>query len=317
MCGSNMEGLDRFVDLPRMSNVKSQMTSQLSTMDRTRSIIERAPRASVALLSPEQSQDLSPVSFSTMESVQRRRLKLYRKGDMVEAFSARHQAWFQDAEIAHVVKESITLDGKKVRAGSMKVVYDNGSRFKWVPPQQMDEFIRPSQRPKLVERLVGEFSEPSEGWFGTTWTKVYFELNKGFLQWWNTLENAKAGGEPAGSIHLLGLTVQEDGNSIKVKSLDTEGEAFTFQLRRERDVARLITALYSQAGYCEEVREYCRTQDAAGEEECVYSRPIGCEFSSPVWRAAVGGSSSFPLGRVAASGSSSFPLGVRAAVGGA
>jgi len=57
-------------------------------------------------------------------------VKLYAKGDLVDVYSSHNKKWFTDGEIVDNTKDGMQIDGFKVRAGSMKIVYDNGSRFK-------------------------------------------------------------------------------------------------------------------------------------------------------------------------------------------
>jgi len=71
------------------------------------------------------------------------------------------------------------IDDFKVRAGSMKIVYDNGSRFKWVAPQQMDDVLQPSTRPRPPGSKVGHLQKETNSWFGAKYAEPYVELNHG------------------------------------------------------------------------------------------------------------------------------------------
>lgn len=200
-------------------------------------------------------------SFTTNDTTsQRKKLKLFRKGDVVEVYSSKHQTWYEDAEVVDVVKETTVLEGIKVRAGSMKVVYSGGSRFKWVTPQQMGEVLRPSPRPKAPPIVGGLLSTEVNSWFSTAWTQYYFELNKGFLQCWNSLVDAKAGYRPKRSIHLLGLGLQEQDTCIRLQSDALRGAVYTVRAETEADTGRWAEALWDHAGFCEEMREFSRVR---------------------------------------------------------
>merc|ERR1719469_1746145 len=105
---------------------------------------------------------------------------------LLRVYSQKHKTWMLDAEIVDVVRESCVIDGFQVRAGSMKVEYANGARYKWVAPQQVEQELRPSPRPRPPNPMVGMLSKMAHGWWITMWHDRYFELNKGFLQWWVT-----------------------------------------------------------------------------------------------------------------------------------
>lgn len=198
----------------------------------------------------------APEQTTVEKTRQRKKLKLFGKGDVCEVFSVKHGKWYLDAEITETTDESCYLDGFRVVAGSMKVVYDNGTRFKWVAPHEMEELVRESSRPRPAEPLVGELTKEQHFWFLTHWTKMYFELQKGFLQWWSTKEEAGNGAKPAGSVYLLGLQQQDDDASFKLRTDSSEGAVHSFQADSAQDVQKWVEALWVHAGYCEEVCEF-------------------------------------------------------------
>lgn len=210
-----------------------------------------APRAAEAVQEvdlPEQ-----PANGATR---QRKKVKMFGKGDVCEVFSVKHGKWFLDAEITETTDESCYLDGFRVVAGSMKIIYDNGTRFKWVAPHEMEELVRESPRPRPPEPLVGQLTKEQHFWFLTNWTKMYFELQKGFLQWWRTKEDAGNGGKALGSVYLLGLQLQDEDATFKVRTESSEGAVHAFQADSAEEVARWVEALWVHAGYCEEVSDF-------------------------------------------------------------
>merc|ERR1712117_1002402 len=88
------------------------------------------PSSKVASPSPKEDCD-----GEFMDAVQRQIAKAYRVGDLVEVRSINHDTWIMDAEIVDRVTEKCEKDGKTRRAGSVKVLYNDGERFRWVPPQ--------------------------------------------------------------------------------------------------------------------------------------------------------------------------------------
>merc|ERR1712061_393006 len=76
-----------------------------------------------------------------MDRPQRKKVKMYSVGDYVEIWSLNCQSWIKDGEVTETVDGKCIRDGVKLRAGSMKVVYMDGERFKWVPPQLAEEHL--------------------------------------------------------------------------------------------------------------------------------------------------------------------------------
>jgi len=218
----------------------------------------QAPPAEVA----QPVADIAPVQQETDNTLsrQRKRMKLFAKGDVVEVYSMNQNKWFVDAEVVEVVKESAVRDGHRVSAGSMKVVYQNGTRFKWVGAHEMDQYLRASGRPKHPEPLMGELQKETYFFFVTRWFKLYFELHKGFLQWWNKQEEAKVSAQPVASIYLLGLQLQQEGASFKLRADSTKGAVFAFQADTEEEATKWVEALWLQAEYCTEVHDFHRAQ---------------------------------------------------------
>lgn len=86
---------------------------------------------------------VSTVSSEGLDYIQRRPVKVFQKGASVEVFCSELQRWFADGEVLDVVHEGCARDGFKLRAGSMKVIYDRGAHYVWVAPHTAMEFLRP------------------------------------------------------------------------------------------------------------------------------------------------------------------------------
>lgn len=218
-----------------------------------------APRAEAAEPEPELDSPSDATSIGSSRS-QRKKVKLFAVGDNVEIFSSKSQKWVLDAQVIDVTHESLNVSGFRVRAGSMKVVYDNGMRFKWVAPQQMQDLLRASPRPKAPLPLAGELSLGTSSWFGMDWSRCYFELNKGFLQWWPSQERARSGAVPMDSVYLLGMQLKEKGAGFRLRSDTTHGTMFTIRAKEE-EAAHWVEVLWAHAKYCEEEIKYLEAKE--------------------------------------------------------
>lgn len=204
--------------------------------------------------------DATPSQALKQAVRQRKRVKLYAVGDVVEFFGMSQQKWFDDAEIASVVTESFMQNNLRVAAGSMKVVYNDGSQFRWVAPHEMEDFIRISPRPRPPDAMVGELLKESHFLFFTSWTKHYVELSKGFMQWWRTRDEATRGDVPAGTVYLMGLQQQQFGMMFKIRAEDTGGAVYAFQADSNDLATVWVEALWAHTAYCDDDHEYLATK---------------------------------------------------------
>jgi len=173
--------------------------------------------------------------------------------------------WFTDAEVVNVATEVLVEKGMRVPAGSLKIVYDHGTRFKWVNPQEPEKYLRPSGRPRPPEPMSGDLLKESNYWFTTRWNKYYFEVSKGFLQWWSTSEEAENNVKPAGSVYLMGLQQQQQGEQFRVRADATGGAVFAFQAASEEESSVWVDTLWAHATYCDDVREHFEAQLGGNE----------------------------------------------------
>merc|ERR1719464_1474039 len=86
----------------------------------------------------------------------------------------------------------------------MKVLYMNGERCKWVPPQLVEEQLRRSPLPPAPKPWMGTLLKEVHADV-TDWHAVHVEIHKGFIQWWEDKEAAARGDVSIGHSYLLGL----------------------------------------------------------------------------------------------------------------
>lgn len=204
---------------------------------------------------------------SSRSSRQRKKVKPFRQGDMVEVYSFEHGEWMDDGEVISAVTETIVEGKVEVVAGSVKVAFQNATHFQWVAPQQMEECLRPSQRPKPPKAFTGLLDKETHSWLLSFWHKRYVEVNRGCMLWWECEEKALSGAPAKESICLLGLKL-ERGNAadFTVRAEAKSEVVYGFSAESEAAMAEWMDNLWIHAAYCEEMREWSRV--AKGVEEC-------------------------------------------------
>ena len=69
-------------------------------------------------------------------------------GDVVDVYSSRANAWFEDGGVVDYAAESMETEGEngiiKIRANAIKVIYNGGQYCKWVPPASFHKHLRPA-----------------------------------------------------------------------------------------------------------------------------------------------------------------------------
>jgi hypothetical protein len=151
------------------------------------------------------------------------------------------------------VNETCVMDGSKVRAGSVKIIYDHGMTFKWVPPQQWEECLRSSPRPKPPVVLASMVMKEGSSWLLRSEKQLFAEMNQGFLQWWESQVEAEECHEPMVSMYLLGLQVSRLSNILK---LQTASEHVSLKMADEVEAALWEKALAKHAIYTAEIRKF-------------------------------------------------------------
>jgi len=179
-----------------------------------------------------------------LDQLQRERVKLFARGDRVEIFSDTAQEWMLDGEVVAVVRERCTRDGLSLRAGSTKVVYGNGRRYKWLSPCMLEETVKALPLPSFPAPVAGELSLATQaGWFQSPQQRVHVELSKGFLQWWKAEEDAKLGRPAVGSISLMNSVLSEQGLFLKVQIGDCMGAVCALEAASLVDASRWAKAM--------------------------------------------------------------------------
>lgn len=171
------------------------------------------PRRNVSFCAPgaaaaEFELEMDELDSEAMAERQKKKIKKYTKGDLVELLGKSQDGWSEqwvDAEVLEVLLEATGTCAGQIRAGSVKVIYDRGARSRWVAPNQIEKILRPSARPRAPATKTGVGSKEVVGWFVSSWSDSYFELNEGFLQWWGSFNEAKSKAAPKSSIALPGL----------------------------------------------------------------------------------------------------------------
>lgn len=187
---------------------------------------------------------------------QRQRVKIFKQGDFVEVWSNNSQTWLVDGEVVRVAQETVQFEGKEVVAGSMMVVYNQGRQYKWVPPLHMEEYLRPSSRPKPPPIQVGDMLKLMHSYSTTGWSRFYFELRKGYLHWWASADNVETGAEPIESVLMLGLQVREKDAFLRFRTDSAEGEVYSLRCESEEERERWVEAFWLHAGFCEDMAEF-------------------------------------------------------------
>lgn len=256
-----LDNFDAAVELWKESHPHKEMFQQ--DHDDLLEFLE-APEAEVAE-APEPEIDRELSDNSTDSPKQRKQVKAMHVGDLVEVYSVQLKRWFKDGEIIEAVQDACYMDGNRVMAGSVKVVYDKGKRYKWMAPHQMEELLRTSPWPRPPKPMLGMLKKEEFSWFGTGWSAYYVELHKGFLQCWRSKKEAQEGNKPAQSIFLLGLTQEEEKTSGDIIRMRCHGCVHSWKVEvleaaEAAEIDRMAKlwseALWAHAGYCEEVCEF-------------------------------------------------------------
>lgn len=153
----------------------------------------------------------------------------FNKGDQVDIWSHTENKWFTDGVIEETRDEaSTTVDGKPLPAGAAKIVYSNGQRGKWLQPEILND--RSVVKPSIKPAVFNGFMKKETHNIMSEWHTRHFELRDGFLTWWITIEDAKAGTKPQCSLELVGLQMKATDKSTKIsiRSASSRGVVYNF-----------------------------------------------------------------------------------------
>jgi len=151
------------------------------------------------------------------------------KGELVDIWSASENKWFTDGVIEEVRdKASTSHEGKPLPAGCAKIVYNNGSRGKWLQPEALNDrnVVKPSIKPP---HFTGFMKKETHNLL-SEWHDRYFEMRDGFLTWWISKEDAKAGTKPQCSLELVKLQMKAAGSTTKfsIRTASSRGVVYNF-----------------------------------------------------------------------------------------
>merc|ERR1719189_3357012 len=104
------------------------------------------------------------------------------------------------------------------------------------------------------------------------WHERYFELNKGFLQWWVSEADARHGIKPNGTVYLLGLKQTFAEKVFKVTAVGTKGVVYSFSADNDEHIVEWMDRLWAHASYCEEIKNFLETRQAQVQEEALLAR---------------------------------------------
>lgn len=219
-------------------------------------------------LGPQRPETLRQAAPATAVMRQRKKVKPFRPGDMVEIYSLQHKQWILDGEVVEAVSETCRDGDAEVLAGSIKVVFKNATFFQWVALQQMEEYVRPSLRPKPPKPIAGVLQKQTHCLF-PYWHERYVEVNKGFMLWWENEEQARSGEPAKGSFYLLGLRLDRKyAAGFSVGAETTPGIAYYFSTDSEEKTAEWAESISMHSDYCEDTRPRDWPKAAKAMEEC-------------------------------------------------
>jgi len=219
-----------------------------------------APGAAAAMLEL----DMDELDSEAMAERQKRKVKKYTKGDLVEILGKSPDGWsdqWVDGEVLDVLLECKATDQGKIRAGSAEVLYDRGARSRWVAPNQIEKILRPSARPRAPVMKVGQGCKEMVGWFVSSWSDSYFELDEGFLQWWGSLDEAKSNEAPKACVGLAGLRMETDGAVLRLQAEASHEKMVSLQFHDESESRAWSKALFAHSKFSEDMTQHRRAKE--------------------------------------------------------
>mmetsp|Transcript_4096 Transcript_4096/g.10106 ORF Transcript_4096/g.10106 Transcript_4096/m.10106 type:complete len:440 (+) Transcript_4096:45-1364(+) len=185
----------------------------------------------------------------------RKKVRVFKPGDLVLVWSEHTASWNDDGEVVETLQEPSSHHGVQLNPGSMKVVYANGKRFKWVDPQHAQMLLKPSKRPPAPPFKSGNLEKETHSIF-TEWHVRYFELSKGFLSWWKSYEDMSKGKKPTGAIPLLALSLRVEGNFFRFWTGATKGTMFSLGASSTEEANEWARAMMDHSHYVQAMRDH-------------------------------------------------------------
>eukprot|EP00929_Paragymnodinium_shiwhaense_P047707 TRINITY_DN2418_c0_g1_i1.p1 TRINITY_DN2418_c0_g1~~TRINITY_DN2418_c0_g1_i1.p1 ORF type:complete len:615 (-),score=164.04 TRINITY_DN2418_c0_g1_i1:113-1957(-) len=156
---------------------------------------------------------------------------LFEEGAHVDVWSASMKAWIEDGTVVAVLRDAGVRDGISLESGSLKVIYQAGTKAKWLTVEQQKEMLRKTlgaATARLPEPLTGPLLKETHNWF-SEWHVRFFVLKDGTLQWWKSQEDCYRRKPPSTSLLLTGLQLNLISGSSKflVKTNTSKGVVYT------------------------------------------------------------------------------------------
>merc|ERR1740139_862620 len=185
----------------------------------------------------------------------------YSVGDLVFVYSNATKSWVDDGIALEILEKQESRDGLDLPAGSVKVQYNSRKLFKWVNPAQMQGYLRKSLRPRPPNAVTGEMLKETHNWV-STWHVRYFELCRGYFQWWQTADHAKTGAPPNGSLALTGLEMTRPlpGNILYLRTSNSKGRVYAYDATTDASATKWNEMLLKHQQYCLEMHKYLSDQ---------------------------------------------------------
>mmetsp|Transcript_16996 Transcript_16996/g.36616 ORF Transcript_16996/g.36616 Transcript_16996/m.36616 type:complete len:515 (+) Transcript_16996:212-1756(+) len=192
---------------------------------------------------------------------QRKKTASVRKGDPVKVWGESTKKWHDDGIVLEIAREAFKdKDGvTTIPAGSIKVQYLKNKRFKWVPPNKATTKLQKSKRPCPPSPLYGELWKETHGTF-TSWHVRYFELQLGFLSWWEDKDAAKNNSNKHGSFPMLGLQMKIEGTIMKVTTTGCKGIIYSFDAASKECLDLWVAGFNKHAKYADDMRAHVEAQ---------------------------------------------------------
>merc|ERR1719468_138080 len=120
--------------------------------------------------------------------------------------------------------------------------------------------------------MMGELFKETHNVF-TEWHVRHAEINRGFMQWWQNPDDARAGLRPNAVAVLLGMKihVESDSTVFKFSTASTKGVMYSFDATSSEGRERWVRALEKHASYCNRLHEHLlknqREAEVGGEDK--------------------------------------------------
>mmetsp|Transcript_70883 Transcript_70883/g.148279 ORF Transcript_70883/g.148279 Transcript_70883/m.148279 type:complete len:453 (-) Transcript_70883:53-1411(-) len=216
---------------------------------------------------PTEGEELRPLSAPETASIilSDDQASNYKEGSLVICFSSSTQQWLDDGVVIKVLPEDGVHDQMQLTAGSIKVCYNNRKTFKWLLPEQIEQFVKPSGRPRPPQSLYGDLFKETHNWI-TSWHVRYFDLSKGYLQWWPSKEEAKQGCKPNGSLYLSGMEMNLEGTVFRIRTRTSQGIVYAFDATTAESADAWKAGLVAHEEYCRALAKYFAEKSGSGGE---------------------------------------------------